>query len=630
VIWFQEIRFLTELSTNKDAEKRRIILHKGLNILWARPEDTQTDQALYGDGLAGHASGKTLFCRFLRHILGEATFGTTAQHKAIAENFASLWVVAEVHVNGESWVVGRPLTSGGSDFAVKSDFIDTVLAHGTPQGGFREFSAAVKASAGMAGESLYPGDGWRHLMPWLTRDQESRFASLAAWRESSSEGDNPQTKSIERHILMRAALDLLDLREPVLRAAVDSDLAKLETGTGTTSRLQTDCKSQWEVAESAGRELVGEPAPETREKLETRVSSMIEVLRERHAQLERQPESPALAAARLKFEEAREKVAAAEREIENLGDRIEDKENQQKRDLSIVRNIRNGNVEDPAREAKNWCPKTIQVARERGCVEQGTVSTESATNLAELEAKANALTAEINGFKTKRSEFSRSLPALKTAHVEVRMALEAATRFANRDISTLGTNIERANGVFRLLQQAAKTEKSLEAHLEAMKKLEEGIDMDAKRLAFGSVFADIMRAVMGDSIETDVSIDANGINPHAKRKGELSGAALDTIKTLAFDLAAVVSSIEGVGSHPRFLIHDGPREGDMARIIYERFFVYAAGIEKAFSSPENASFQYIITTTTNPPKAMQEGSRWLLLPVLNSLDKNTRLLGVDF
>jgi hypothetical protein len=310
--------------------------------------------------------------------------------------------------------------------------------------------------------------------------------------------------------------------------------------------------------------------------------------------------------------------------------------------LSIVRNIRNGNVEDPAREAKNWCPKTIQVARERGCVEQGAVSTESATNLAELEAKANALTAEINGFKTKRSEFSRSLPTLKSAHVEARKALETATRFANRDISALGTNIERANGVFRLLQQAAKTEKSLEAHLQAMKRLEEGIerkkkeaaalrsDMDAKRLAFGSVFADIMRAVMGDSIETEVSIDANGINPHAKRKGELSGAALDTIKTLAFDLAAVVSSIEGVGSHPRFLIHDGPREGDMARIIYERFFVYAAGIEKAFSRPEESSFQYIITTTTNPPKAMQEGSRWLLLPVLNSLDKGTRLLGVDF
>lgn len=70
--------------------------------------------------------------------------------------------------------------------------------------------------------------------------------------------------------------------------------------------------------------------------------------------------------------------------------------------------------------------------------------------------------------------------------------------------------------------------------------------------------------------------------------------------------------------------------GDMARIIYERFFLYAAELEKAFPTPDDASFQYILTTTTHPPKSMREGSRWLLLPVLNSLNKDTRLLGVDF
>jgi hypothetical protein len=64
---------------------------------------------------------------------------------------------------------------------------------------------------------------------------------------------------------------------------------------------------------------------------------------------------------------------------------------------------------------------------------------------------------------------------------------------------------------------------------------------------------------------------------------------MDTIKTLVFDLAAVVSSIEGRGDHPRFLIHDGPREGNMARVIYGRFFLYAVELEATFPSADEAS-----------------------------------------
>jgi hypothetical protein len=60
--------------------------------------------------------------------------------------------------------------------------------------------------------------------------------------------------------------------------------------------------------------------------------------------------------------------------------------------------------------------------------------------------------------------------------------------------------------------------------------------------------------------------------------------------------------------HPRFLIHDGPREGDMARVIYERFFIYVVELEKVFPSGDDANFQYLITTTTPPPKSMRQSS----------------------
>ena len=101
LVWFREVRIVEELSTKKEP-RRRIVLHRGLNILWAAPEDPDTEQGLYRDGLAGHASGKTLFCRLLRHLLGEQPFGTRAQRDGIASNFAKLWVVASVRVNGVS------------------------------------------------------------------------------------------------------------------------------------------------------------------------------------------------------------------------------------------------------------------------------------------------------------------------------------------------------------------------------------------------------------------------------------------------------------------------------------------------------------------------------------------------
>ena len=39
LVWFREVRILTELSQKEGVERRKIVLHRGLNILWAAPED---------------------------------------------------------------------------------------------------------------------------------------------------------------------------------------------------------------------------------------------------------------------------------------------------------------------------------------------------------------------------------------------------------------------------------------------------------------------------------------------------------------------------------------------------------------------------------------------------------------
>ena len=66
---------------------------------------------------------------------------------------------------------------------------------------------------------MHPGEGWRHLLPWLSRIRR-RVTAIHNGAKLRA-GDNPQTKAIERHQLMRAMLGLLDLKEPKLRLAIE-------------------------------------------------------------------------------------------------------------------------------------------------------------------------------------------------------------------------------------------------------------------------------------------------------------------------------------------------------------------------------------------------------------------------
>lgn len=50
---------------------------------------------------------------------------------------------------------------------------------------------------------------------------------------------------------------------------------------------------------------------------------------------------------------------------------------------------------------------------------------------------------------------------------------------------------------------------------------------------------------------------------------------------------------------PAFLVHDSPREADLGLSIYHQLFHLAHDLEKVGDQP---LFQYILTTTTRPPK----------------------------
>jgi hypothetical protein len=125
-----------------------------------------------------------------------------------------------------------------------------------------------------------------------------------------------------------------------------------------------------------------------------------------------------------------------------------------------------------------------------------------------------------------------------------------------------------------------------------------------------------------------VEFSGKSIEPLLTFHGRRDSAALKLTKLLAFDLAALALGVCGKDArHPRLLIHDSPREADLAVGIYRALFVAAHQLEQEFGGRE-AAFQYIVTTTEAPPDELN-GAPWRLEPVLDASDPKKRFLGVD-
>jgi hypothetical protein len=94
----------------------------------------------------------------------------------------------------------------------------------------------------------------------------------------------------------------------------------------------------------------------------------------------------------------------------------------------------------------------------------------------------------------------------------------------------------------------------------------------------------------------------------------LGGEAINTLMILLADLTAMIARVDGVGHMPALLIHDSPREADLGQHIYWNLLRLVADLASRLSKDGNAAFQYIVTTTTSPPRDMRDGS-YVVLPL---------------
>ncbi len=654
VVWFERIAILRQFDNAEESLVREVVLRRGLNIIWAPPEEPDGEVQLYGEGLAGHASGKTLFCRILRYLLGEDTFGPVLLQKAVDDKFlGDLWAAAEVHVNGQLWLVVRPLAGREKNqnkrFAVQGWTIARLRNEPPQPDRYSAFLDAVKEAVcrpWWSFESIRPYAEWKHLLPWLARDQECRFASLTDWRKSGLSNEPLHSPSVAaQQELMRAALGLLDEREQKARSELIDVETKLETAEKNKPSHQTDWARDWgrlkRSLDAAEMNVGDDDEPDEMEELtalETRTRKTSQGLTEA---IEVARQHPPLLESRKRWQEVQERFVSLSGRIKTQTKTISDTEEKWKEVRGKIQANREKRMQDVSRIAQHYCPHTIDHARSRGCVPQAAEeSLETAAHLGDLELESEAWESLITGQKTELARLQSELDqaealsqeafALYTKKAEGIEQKVAAYEVRRERLTTALERFSETRDAFAVLDATRQTIKTKTDRKSALKGEIEGYQTLHEELEkkLSEFFSDAVRAVMGGKVEAKLELNERGFKLIARRNGDLSGAALETIKVLSFDLAALVFSVTGRGHHPRFLIHDGPREADMARVIYERFFLYLRRLEEKFIGDREPSFQYIVTTTTAPPHAMQHGSKWLRLE-LNTTNENERLLRKD-
>ena len=114
-------------------------------------------------------------------------------------------------------------------------------------------------------------------------------------------------------------------------------------------------------------------------------------------------------------------------------------------------------------------------------------------------------------------------------------------------------------------------------------------------------FHHVIQYILGSKVVGKVVADKSSVTLECSfNDNKYNSAALDASYNVMFDLTVLVMAIQGKSTHPKFLLHDGPRVADISPAIYHRYFEFAEDLERRAKGRPN--FQYIITTTEPPPE----------------------------
>jgi hypothetical protein len=643
VVWVKTLAVHSEWPAQDGTLLRKMELHRGLNILWAKPAEAGTKNRT-----SGHATGKTTFCRLVRYMLDDADCGTKDFRQRFQKNFPrGGWVLGEVFVDGQQWLVGRPLGPSFHPFALKGGSLADAKGEKPLRGGYESYQEALETipfrnvtlrNLSSTGRRLT----WDCLLEWLARDQEARFSGLLEWRHPDSDYESPKLFEADKENLVRIVLGLVEEEEQKLlrkHAAAASDHTEL---LAKRPKLEFIRDRHFNAIEL----LLGHAVEVPKDDL------AIEAFRQTILQRAKEWKQEA--------EKAKAPIQNLEEE-QRLADELTNRESQLlistvahddgQRELSRLQGTLYVSQQTAAKQKqmddfrdcqpfRGFCSVPLEEALKEGCELAKNRNKDDEFDKLIKEAKDDAQRKEVL-VRRQRKECSRLDNVVKKQTQLRDTAKENLKKFREKRATLLteankpAVKAENLENAFRDHSTTREELVELEKSLKALDTRKKDLDADLKRMAeqhiklvarFTRIYDHIAKILLGDDITATVDLRGKAITPHLEWDGPRDSTALKLAKWLSFDIGSVALSIVGFGHHPRFVMHDSPREADITGSIYHALFDAALALEAAADG--EPAFQYIVTTTEPPPEGLRK-KPWLLEPILNGSDSKTRFLGVN-
>lgn len=603
-------------------------LRHGLNIIWT-PDD---------NGI-GHGGGKSLLCRLLRYCLGEEQFAPAEQRDRIVEGFKEGWIGAEVVLDGKCWAVLRPLGIRRKHFAVQDAKLEELIVGDVPATGLDGLLNAVEDAIltpdvkRLVASENSNHRAWQIALAWLSRDQECRFDHVLDWRSSFSDSESParglnRTEKLEA---LRAFLNAIDPAEQKLRL----ELAQLNE---QKQRHEQELGHRnWEIRRLR-RQLLDAlrvPNPELIEG-EMGITILRSAAQKRLSDMTAatsQEGSTDFDAARAAHELAQARVAELSAEIGKLEALAPAHEQAVK---FIEREF--PGLAYAVQEAENYPCPICNVPISRVLATQCGLSDkipDAEACRARFAARKKSVEDEKESLRQVKVGLERLKPELALAKQDAERKEQHYRRLdqlraqRDKDWYAAQRRLDDVETLAGLLSQRQSAEDQLHRTLSGLEQRSEGVGrlLNQNAAAFSRLqdkFDPIVRRLVGPEARGEVELTGKGLGLRVQMGGDRSTSAIDSLKVVAFDLAALCLSMEGLTKVPALLIHDSPREADLGLSLYHGLFHLAQELESAGTSP---LFQYIVTTTTEPPKNYAR-KPWLAL-TLRGAPASDRLLRRD-
>lgn len=614
---------------------RDVPLKPGLNIIWT------PDMSSSGGRAMAHGSGKTTFCRLLRACLGELNLATDAQRSRITAQLPTGFVAGEILVGGVCWVAVRSLGLP-SDFVVQADSIEAAVARGRRDGDLTSIDSILVETffskiAGATPPEISRDQVWDVFRAWLTRDQECRLADVLSWRSPQT-----QTRSAAQVLGERAKLTMVRLGLRALDAEERAAAARerqLESAAEKERRDQAYRQQRYaEGMKSARAALRANDDVGLNDTIDQKgLISLAEtaLANAMRAELPKPPDVGSIFARLSALNEQHNKLTSEKLQAESEA-RVKRGEAGQSRSEAAAGEV------DITQGKVRVCPicrVRVDEALARGCgisLERCDLTALKAA-IAEKQRKAAALDAEAGKADQAAIRLEAQIQQLglqRQALVTEANAADAASRAAQVAAKELQDRVYRA----RRALDDIRSLNAIEAAIRPTPPQTAELDIVRAQLDAGrgraraaiSILEERYRGIMAAWLPAGVlgtiKLDGHGLKVDAEfaGRGEVSTAALDSLKIVAFDLAALHLAVEEKADLPAFLVHDSPREADLDGQLYARLFTLVQQWEGAADVP---CFQYIVTTTTAPPSDLQNDNYVRLQ--MTSTPAEKRLLRMD-